>query len=71
MSAARTKRRTRRISQPHGAVTTETVAWLWPGRIPIGLVTLFAGKTDAGKSLVVASAPTGRTAPGPLPGARC
>jgi len=53
MSAARTKRRTRRISQPHGAVTTETVAWLWPGRIPIGLVTLFAGKTDAGKSLVV------------------
>ncbi|HEX9321860.1 MAG TPA: AAA family ATPase [Xanthobacteraceae bacterium] len=40
-------------STPHDDVEVGDVSWLWPGRIPFGQITLFAGKTDVGKTLVV------------------
>ncbi len=42
-----------RKSTPHDDVKVGDVSWLWPGRIPFGQITLFAGKTDVGKTLVV------------------
>jgi hypothetical protein len=34
------------------AITPEEVAWLWPGRLPLGGVTLLAGSPGLGKSLL-------------------
>ncbi len=33
-------------------VTRELLAWLWPGRIPLGKLTLLAGDPGLGKSFV-------------------
>lgn len=53
----------RRLSE----VTPETVRWLWPGRIPLGKVTLIEGDPDLGKSLacadLAARVTTGRAMP--------
>src|SRR5512135_1965741 len=35
-------------------VTPEYVDWLWPGRIPLGSLTLLVGDPGVGKSLLVA-----------------
>lgn len=48
------KRRTIRFSSLDG-VTPENVRWLWRGRIPIGEVTIVAGKGGIGKSLFLAT----------------
>jgi hypothetical protein len=33
-------------------VHSETVNWLWPNRVPLGMLTMFAGVPDVGKSTV-------------------
>ena len=33
-------------------ITRETLEWLWPGRIPLGKLTLLAGDPGLGKSFV-------------------
>lgn len=35
-------------------VQPELLQWLWPGRIPLGMVTIFSGNPGAGKSFAVA-----------------
>jgi putative DNA primase/helicase len=40
-------------SVPHSKVKIEPVTWLWPGRIPIGQITLIAGQTGVGKSVII------------------
>jgi hypothetical protein len=42
--------------------------WLWPGRIPLGTLTLFAGDPKLGKSLAVLSVIAAVSRGGPLPG---
>lgn len=34
------------------AIEPKKVVWLWPDRVPIGFLTLFAGRTSVGKSFV-------------------
>lgn len=34
------------------AIVPKKVDWLWPGRVPIGFLTLLAGRTSVGKSFV-------------------
>jgi AAA domain len=59
---------------PASDVRPEPLAWLWPGRLALGKVSLFEGDPDLGKSLVAldlcARLSTGRPAPDgqPLPG---
>jgi len=52
---------------PANSVKPERITWLWPERIPLGKMTLFAGKPDCGKSTammdVVARVTTGRDWP--------
>jgi hypothetical protein len=52
-------------------VKTEPVQWLWPGRFPLGKVSLVVGKPGAGKSLLatelVAHVTTGRPWPDGTP----
>lgn len=52
---------------PANSVKPEQITWLWPERIPLGKMTLFAGKPDCGKSTamidVVARVTTGRDWP--------
>jgi putative DNA primase/helicase len=45
-----------RKSASHGDVKVKEVDWLWPGRFPMGQVSLIAGRTDSGKSLALADA---------------
>jgi hypothetical protein len=49
------------------SIVAELVKWLWPERIPLGKMTLFAGKPDCGKSTamfdIVARVTTGRDWP--------
>jgi hypothetical protein len=35
-----------------GSVTAKPVPWLWPGRIPLGMLTIFAGAPGTAKSFV-------------------
>src|SRR5690349_13028507 len=37
---------------PLGAIEREPVHWLWPGRIPLGMLTLLIGDPGLGKSLL-------------------
>src|SRR5258708_3153297 len=50
----------------------EAVAWLWPERVPLGMVTVLEGEGDTGKSLIVADmaarVTTGAPWPGRVPG---
>jgi hypothetical protein len=43
--------------------------WLWPGRIPLGTLTLFSGDPKLGKSLAALSVLAALSRGGPLPGA--
>jgi putative DNA primase/helicase len=36
-------------------VTPEPIKWLWPGRIPLGMFSLFAGNPGVGKSTLAFS----------------
>jgi 5S rRNA maturation endonuclease (ribonuclease M5) len=38
---------------PASAVRPERVAWVWPDRVPAGMLTLFAGRPGEGKSTIV------------------
>jgi hypothetical protein len=63
--------------QPASDVTLRTVEWLWPGRLPLGHLSVLEGDPDLGKSWVAldlcARLSTGRPwpdgAPAPAPGA--
>ena len=48
-------------------VSAQPVEWLWPGRIPLGQLTLLCGQTGLGKSLLSldSAARTSRGAPFP------
>lgn len=35
-----------------GTVAAKDVPWLWPGRVPLGMLTIFAGSPGVGKSFV-------------------
>ena len=51
-------------------VPRETLRWLWPGKVPIGHLTLLAGEPGAGKSLILQDM-TARLSNGiPLPGTK-
>lgn len=50
------------------AIAPDRVAWLWPGRIPLGMLTLFSGDPKLGKSLVALSLLAAVSRGGPLPG---
>jgi hypothetical protein len=50
------------------AVAPGRVDWLWPGRIPLGMLTLFSGDPKMGKSLVALSVIAAVSRGGPLPG---
>ncbi len=50
------------------AIAPEQVEWLWPGRIPLGMLTLFSGDPKLGKSLATLSLIAAVTRGGPLPG---
>ena len=49
--------------------TEETIAWLWPERVPIGMVTCLEGESETGKSLIVADMAARVTRGSPWPGA--
>ena len=49
------------------AITPMRTEWLWPGRIPMGMLTLFSGDPKLGKSLVTLGAIAAVTRGGPLP----
>lgn len=40
------------MTQGASGIASADVSWLWPGRIPLGKVTLLAGLPDAGKSFL-------------------
>ena len=46
----------------------EPIEWLWPGRIPLGMVTLLEGASSSGKSLVVLDMAARVTSGKPWPG---
>jgi hypothetical protein len=46
----------------------EAVAWLWPERVPLGMVTLLEGEGATGKSLIVADMAARVTTGAPWPG---
>src|SRR5688572_15476895 len=48
-------------------VKERELEWLWPGRIPLGKITLLAGDPEAGKSFVVADLAARTTRGGPWP----
>jgi hypothetical protein len=50
------------------AIAPGRVEWLWPGRIPLGMLTLFSGDPKLGKSLVALSVLAAVTRGGSLPG---
>ncbi|MGQ0635050.1 MAG: AAA family ATPase [Planctomycetaceae bacterium] len=41
------------IRQPVARTTRRSVSWLWPGRIPLGKLTLLVGDVGVGKSLLM------------------
>jgi putative DNA primase/helicase len=49
-------------------VASEGVEWLWPGRIPLGMLALFSGDPKLGKSLAALSLIAAVSRGGPLPG---
>src|SRR5947209_7077586 len=51
------------------AIAPAAVEWLWPDRIPQGMLTLFSGDPKLGKSLATLSLIAAVTRGGPLPGA--
>jgi hypothetical protein len=50
-------------------VAPERVEWLWPDRIPLGMLTLFSGDPKLGKSLATLALAAAVTRGGSLPGA--
>jgi hypothetical protein len=50
------------------AIAPARVEWLWPGRIPLGTLSLFSGDPKLGKSLAALSVIAAVTRGGPLPG---
>jgi len=52
-SKAPERRRKPGKSKRHDEVPGEDMSWLWPDRAPVGEITLFAGKTGAGKTVFV------------------
>lgn len=53
-------------------VTPRAVSWLWPGRIPLGRITLLVGRPGEGKSFVTIDAASRVTTGTPWPdGAEC
>src|SRR5690606_33208811 len=48
-------------------VKERDLQWLWPGRIPLGKITLLAGDPEAGKSFVVCDLAARTTRGGPWP----
>jgi putative DNA primase/helicase len=50
------------------AVPPARVEWLWPGRIPLGMLTLFSGDPKLAKSMAALSVLAAVTRGGPLPG---
>ena len=65
--AAEPERRASLATKPFSAIKPERVNWLWPGRIPLGKLTLIAGDPGLGKSMltafVAATVSTGRAWP--------
>lgn len=53
--------------RPASAYVASPREWLWPGRIPIGQLTLLAGAADAGKSLAAIDLAARVTRGGPWP----
>lgn len=40
------------IYEDHSTITREVMQWLWPGRVPLGKITLVMGDPGTGKSLI-------------------
>lgn len=53
---------------PASAIAPENIEWLWPGRIPMGMLTLFSGDPKLGKSLAALSVLAAVSRGGSLPG---
>jgi hypothetical protein len=49
-------------------IAPQRTEWLWPGRIPLGMLVLFSGDPKLGKSLAALSLIAAVTRGGPLPG---
>ncbi len=49
-------------------IAPERIQWLWPGRIPLGMLSLFSGDPKLGKSLAALSLIAAVSRGGPLPG---
>jgi hypothetical protein len=68
---APTPRAPRAILQCYAHVTPSPVRWLWPGRVPLGRLTLLVGRPGAGKSFLTtdlaARVSTGRPWPDGTP----
>ena len=56
------------VGRELGGVQMHAIEWLWPGWIPKGYVTLFAGETGAAKSTVLADLSSRITTGAPWPG---
>ncbi len=60
---------TEQLSADYDSVESKSVDWLWPGRIPLGMVTLIAGHPGTGKSFfttwLAAKLSKGEVLPGP------
>ncbi|NQV22937.1 MAG: AAA family ATPase, partial [Rhodopirellula sp.] len=51
--SANTQMMRRAILQPFSEVEPETLRWLWPGRIPSGMLTVISGNPAGGKSFLM------------------
>jgi hypothetical protein len=49
-------------------IAPRDVEWLWPGRVPLGMLTLFAGDAKLGKSYVTLAVAAAVSRGAPLPG---
>ena len=49
-------------------ISPRDVEWLWPGRVPLGMLTLFAGEPKLGKSYVTLALAAAVSRGAPLPG---
>lgn len=56
------------IARNLGTVQMRSIEWLWPGWIPKGYITIWAGETGAGKSTVLADVTARVTTGAPWPG---
>src|SRR5262245_29274778 len=54
--------------RPISEIPRQSVEWLWPGKIPLGQVTILAGDPGVGKSLVLADVAARVTRGGAWPG---